>query len=479
MGVEIDLGCTSCSITYNYVHDCQGAAYGFGSASGSGTHVISNNIGVNCSTLASDTDGSSLNIYGTGTLQFCNNTIISYGSLPTFAIGTSANCANKTCLNNVFVAPAGVNTVTLPSSITGLVMDGNYHQSGDSLFSATFNGAQRTTLAAWKTATSLETSGVAAAHCYLVQPQPPPPLTPTTLSGASVYSPIAGSPLLNAGANMSGTYSITPLADFLGNSWTQNSIGAIYVAGIPNAYAVAVYADSPMSLWRLGDASGTTSNDTVGTFETLVLSNITVNQAVLNPVDAGPSISCNGTSSQATGVVTPHTYSLTAFTIEAWIKPAAVNLATGNTISESSSTVDGTPNCEIYLANTALAAVFRDASTGIVAATFPGVVLAANTVYHVVVTWTGTTLVGYVNGVSQTPTYTNQVALSSLTLSLPQIAVHNLTTKTRWFSGLIADVAWYPAVLSGARVLAHYNAGLIAINARRSLSDRVGSRGVA
>ena len=136
-----------------------------------------------------------------------------------------------------FVAPSGNSTVAIGDGvgIVGLEMDGNYHQSGEGQFLASNGGTSYTSLAAWQSATGLETHGVAAGSLRFVQPQPPPALLPTTLAGATGYSPVAGSPLFNAGVNLS-SFGITPWPDFLGNPWTQNTIGAIYLPGTPNNY---------------------------------------------------------------------------------------------------------------------------------------------------------------------------------------------------------------------------------------------------
>ena len=202
-------------------------------------------------------------------------------------------------------------------------MDGNYHQSGDGLFLAKWNTTTYTSLAAWQAATGLEPSGVAAGHCHFVAPRPIPALTPTTLAGAIAYAPVVGSPLLNAGANMLGTYGIRPQNDFLGNLWTQNSIGAIYVTGTPNAYVAAVYADNPLMWFRLGETSGTDFADTVGTFPDGTFAHCTVGGTTIVPGDGSTSVAFNGTNSTAFTPATTHAFALTSYTVEAWVEPSS------------------------------------------------------------------------------------------------------------------------------------------------------------
>lgn len=469
IGIDIDLSCTSITSEYNLVYNCQGAGLTCGSSSGSGTHVIANNIVVNCATLAADTDLCSIYMYGSATCQIVNNTVISYGSLP-IVTGLAGNFTNKTFLNNIFICPPGVATVNIPSGVTGLIMDGNYHQSGDGAFLCILNSVNKTTLASWLSATGFETAGVAAGHCHLVQPQP----APATLSGASAYAPMAGAPVLNAGANMLGTYSITPLNDFLGNAWSQNSIGAIYVAGTPTTFAGALAALNPFLWVRLSDASGSTAfYDSVPGSGPGVYTSCTTGGTSIMPGDGGASVAFNGSTS--TAKVATISQTVTSASWGAWFVPGVVtgttfifDFASGNVLyiaqlAAQLQTIvsDGTNKCQVSTTNANL---------------------VAGTPYFAVVTHaSGTsTVVVYINGVAASLgsyTLTGTGIPGTVTLSNMGIG-GSATGGALLFNGSIQNAFMTSSVLTSGQVLALYQAGLAQIRARRSLTERAGSRGV-
>jgi hypothetical protein len=460
IGIDIDFFNQNCSIVNNFIYGCQGPAITFfpAAVAGSGSkHVIANNLCINNCTAGGD--ACHVGMIGSDACDFVNNTVIGSSAFPAFLIDIAANAASKRVLNNIFITPAGIPAMSLPSTITGLTLDGNYYQSGDGLFAAKLGGTTQTSIAAWQTATGQEPSGIGGGHCYFVQPQPPPPLTASTLAGAAVYAPIAGAPVLNAGANLFGTYGITPRPDFLGNPWTQNSIGAIYNAGSTTGFMGAVYADTPMAGWRLGETAGTSFYDSVANFETGVFSGVTLNQSPLLPGDGGASVLYHSaTPSAGTIASLPHTYALTALTIEATITPASVTGVNGIFICYN--LADNRGRVLLFLNGTTLTAFFRDGGVG-VTATYPGVVFAIGTTYHIVVGWSGTTQTCCINRVSQTPTYSNATALAAgLTLGT-EIAIGSSVTSgspSSVFNGNIGPIWMYPSALSLARMQAHYDA---------------------
>ena len=155
-------------------------------------------------------------------------------------------------------------------------------------------------------------------------------------------------------------------------------------------------------------------------------------------------------STPAYGDVTTllHTYALTAASMEFWIKPSSV---TGTqAIFCCYNLPDARQRFQAYLSGTQLNCQARDSGAGIVA-NYP-FVFAAGTVYHVVLTWTGTTQTCYVNGVSQIPTYVQTTALSGGMTLGTAIGIGTSfgagTAPDFGFNGLISDVALYPSVLS-------------------------------
>jgi hypothetical protein len=456
-GIDIDVSNSNCVAYNNYIFNADGAGLACYSNGGTFTgNVFHHNICVN---VARNTPFGGIYISGTSPYTFYANTVIANGAKPCFTFGPSIAATCK-ILNNAFVAPAGIPTVSIPSgtTITGMTMDGNYHQSGDGLFaSVNAAGTTFTTLATWKSNTGFETSGVAAGHCYFTQPQPPP----TTLAGAAALAPASSSsPLINAGANLSGTYSITPAADFLGNAWTQNSIGAIYVAGTPTTYAAALYALNPLSFWRGAEPSGTTAYDSIGTLEAGTYNAVTLGGTTLVPGDGSPaSGSYNGSSSGMTGVLTTHTYSYTALTVIAWINPTVVNLATGNTIATSYDAALSHNDWTLRLLNAAVSYFVEDSSGNSCAGQLNGFSLTAGTPVMLAATWaTPNTMSIYVNGVSQTVTQT--ISASPAAATIKQVAIGiNPPTPNRWFEGALSDVAVFSSALTGAQIAALYSAG--------------------
>ena len=277
---DIDYGNTNCKVYNNYGYNLDGFLLGCYSNGAAYTgNEFRNNIGIN---VARSPFGA-IFVSGTAPYLFANNTVITASSSPVVCLQTNQS-PTAMLFNNVFIAPVGVPTMIVPSTdvVTGMKMDGNYHQSGDGMFAAQ-NAAGTTfnTLSAWTANTGFETNGVAAEHCYFVEPKP----IPTTLAGAAAaIAPISGSPLLNAGANLLGLYGVTPSpVDCAGNPWTQNSIGAIYAAGSPTAYASELYSLSPLARFRVAEVSGTDGGDSVGTFQDLVYANVTLGGAAGSP----------------------------------------------------------------------------------------------------------------------------------------------------------------------------------------------------
>jgi len=456
LAYDIDVSCINCTLYNCYCYNCDGGAIGIYSNSNTYTgnvfhHVIGVNVGRNTTIGGIYIDGTSPYV-----IYAC--TIIVSGSTPCVSFVTSGITPTCKILNCAFIAPAGVPTVIIHSgtTITSMVMDGNYHQSGDGLFLCTnATGTNYTSLTSWAGNTGWEASGVAAGHCHFVQPQPPP----TTLAGCTALQPVATNPLIGAGANLSGTYSITPAADFGGNAWTQNCIGAWYVTGTPTNYANAVYADNPMFFWRLSEASGK-SYDSVPCFEPMTWANATLNQASLIPGDGGASVAFNGSSTLGTTAVTPHTYALSSFSLEFTCEFNSFASAQGIVSSYDSALSINNFLVTLFSATQITIQLKDNSGNSSGASTTSSTTYTTATPYHFVVTWTGTggstVIIWYVNGQSVTISYNSQAIASTVTLA--EMYCGNSQALTRYFNGNLQAVAGYPAVLSSTRAAAHYAA---------------------
>jgi hypothetical protein len=100
---------------------------------------------------------------------------------------------------------------------------------------------------------------------------------------------------------------------------------------------------------------------------------------------------------------------------------------------------------------------------------FHGGAIDATPIAHVVMTWNGTTMRGYVNGVE----------IGNIASGSP-IAGRNAASfnvggeiDAKFFQGTIDEVAYYNTAVSAARVLAHFQAGLLSLNEARDDFEQV------
>jgi hypothetical protein len=232
-------------------------------------------------------------------------------------------------------------------------------------------------------------------------------------------------------------------------------------------YSAAVLADSPVGYWRLGEFSGTNADDSSGnnrdgTFTGPVLGvrgALPENNAAARFDGSNDYVDMGNVSAFAfTG----------AFSVEAWVKFTS---ATGQRVIANKSNFETTAvGWSLFMDS----GVHAGSIGFFVRATLLTVLVDINTHsagghyndglwHHVVATWTGDTTVNgaklYVDGAlvvqgtaaagaAGTPAVPMRVGIGS-----------NGTTSTFAWAGDIDEVALYGAVLSAARVLAHYTAG--------------------
>jgi hypothetical protein len=215
-------------------------------------------------------------------------------------------------------------------------------------------------------------------------------------------------------------------------------------------YSQEVTADTPVSWWRLGEASGTTAADARNANPGTFVNGPTLGAASLLGSDsANKAVSFDGVNDH---VLVPSSTSLrlgSPLSLEAWIKPTSIP-ATGSfasvlTKADSYSLQFNGPRLEFTVMQSGARKRLQAAAGAVV----------AGTKYHVVGTYDGTTQRLYLNGA--------QVA--SVALTGPATANGNSLYIASWnggsefAQGTIDEVAIYPTALSAARVLAHYNAG--------------------
>lgn len=231
VGFDIDLSCSNCAHMYSIAYNCHGA--GFECNSSSNGNACAFNILSNCMIHGADAARGVIDIIDAGTCAVYGTTVVNSSAFPAVGFWTQTGSApsGKTVANCVLICPTGVPTVLAPNA-TGLVMNGNYHQSG-SAFLAKLAGTSYSSLAAWRTASGLEASGVAGTSSPLAGPtSPPPSVAIGSLGPALAYSPVASSPIYHAGLDLLTLYGIDPgNRDFLGNPVSvPYSIGALNAA---------------------------------------------------------------------------------------------------------------------------------------------------------------------------------------------------------------------------------------------------------
>ena len=264
-----------------------------------------------------------------------------------------------------------------------------------------------------------------------------------------------------------GTWDATKLNGLVGRvGYSSTATGTNYPAWdalrlefdvIPNAstnYENTVLADSPTGYWRLGDASGTTaaarSGSVTGTYTNGPLLNIAGGVG-----DADTSVSFDGSNDYVSFGDNFDQIGTASFSAEAWVYPTAAATATYPALLGK---YTGSAGWNVYLESSAEltpnAVTFERAASGsdYAGSQNTSTALQLGHWYHVAVTYDGSTMKLYLNGVLQ------ESVASSRSLADNATAMRVGGTGDP-FGGRIDEVAIYGTALSAARVLAHYNAG--------------------
>ena len=449
-GIVMDSNTRDVKVYNNYITRCDGPGVGVFTANHGNS--ITNNIITECCQL-NPSAGACIVFERATDCLVVGNTIFNTSACPAILFSTSGNTAK--ILNNALLNPTGVSAISADG--TGIVPDGDYYQSGPGGFQCNNGATNYTSLAAWQAAMGGDASSVAGGHAYFAQPSPAPAATsgiPTGPAGVQVYAPLAGSPLLNAGANLLGTYGITPRPDFLGNPWTQNSIGAIYVPGVTSSWQAAMNALDPTIWFQLGEAAGMAfCHDTVPGIPVGAM-NGTLGAAGIVPGDPGTSATFSGTQHVLIPTIAP---TPTALTVGAWINPASVT-GTQFVIKGNQSTF-----LHLVLIGTEIIGNLNDNNGNRIQVETVGANIAIGQTYLIGYSHAaGTnTLAIYVNGVAQTlGAYSFQGVTGAIPLGSWSIGA--ATDGTSGFNGSIKDVFMIESALTGAQWAALYAAGSVA-----------------
>jgi hypothetical protein len=215
-------------------------------------------------------------------------------------------------------------------------------------------------------------------------------------------------------------------------------------------YPATVLADAPVAYYRFEEVAGTSALDSSGNGNTGTYTNGPLLAQAGQP-QLGLAVSFDGIDDH---VVTPRTVA-TNFTLELWLRTTATSLA-GTQAFEGNglvwSDVGGTANDFVLAALNDRAAFF----TGNPDTTVIGTTQINDGLWHHVVstrTMGGATQL-YVDAVLQATGTTNGSPLDALA----EIIVAANTLDSRYFEGLVDEVAYYTTVLPPARIQAHFAA---------------------
>ena len=215
-------------------------------------------------------------------------------------------------------------------------------------------------------------------------------------------------------------------------------------------YQATVLADAPVAYYRFEETAGTSAIDSSGNGNTGTYTNGPLLAQTGLP-QLGLAVSFDGIDDH---VVTPRTVA-TNFTLELWLRTTATSPAGAQAYEGDGlvwSDVGGTANDFVLAALNDRAAFFTGNPDTTVIGTTP---INDGLWHHVVVTRTmGGAKRLYVDAVLQATGTTNGSPLTAQ----PQIMIAANTLDSRYFEGLVDEVAYYTTVLSLARIQAHYAA---------------------
>jgi hypothetical protein len=216
------------------------------------------------------------------------------------------------------------------------------------------------------------------------------------------------------------------------------------------AYATVVAADDPVSWWRLGETSGVTAMDEESLNPGTYLSGTTLGVASLLPTVTGDTaVAFDGARGAVRAADSASLDLMSAFSLEAWIKPAALP-ATGAwasilTKAESYSLQFNGPRLEFTLIQSGIRRRLQ-APVGAV---------TAGNVYHVVATYDGAMQRLYLNGVQ----VASIARTGGATVTTNALYLGSWDGRIELFSGTLDEPAVYATTLSANAVAAHYAAG--------------------
>lgn len=240
---------------------------------------------------------------------------------------------------------------------------------------------------------------------------------------------------------------------------TASLLGVIaqHSADFVSGYPAAVLADGPAVYYRLDDASGSFTDSSGNGRTATVTGSPTYNQPPAGTLIDGHSVTFSGSVQYGDIGTSTFLDSLTALTVEAWVK--FTSAAASNTIVGRDQTSGSTQRgWRLRSATGAINwLVFGNVSTTSATITSPATYNDGNW-HHVVATAanSGSAFL-YVDG-AQVATAPMAFAMATSNIVGEHAFIASTHSSVAW-PGSLDEVAIYTSALSAARVLAHYNAG--------------------
>lgn len=225
------------------------------------------------------------------------------------------------------------------------------------------------------------------------------------------------------------------------------------------SYSSEVLADAPLGYWRMSETSGTVMSDSSGNARhgSYVNAPVLGATSLLVSDPTNPAVEFVASSSDYCVVTDDNSLDgLTAFTVEAIIKPTTVS---GFPMIAARDDSTGGRSFQFRLnGSTGKLEFLRIPGTTVTAASSSSI--AAGNTYHVAAVYNGTDIRLYINGVLDgTPAAcTGSIGTATTDLRIAARRSNSNGVTTDYFNGVLDEVAVYNTALSATRLAAHYAA---------------------
>lgn len=236
-------------------------------------------------------------------------------------------------------------------------------------------------------------------------------------------------------------------------------------------YRESVLKDSPVSYWRLGEASGTTAADEKNVAAGSYVGGVGLAQTGALQSDTNTAASFDGSDDQ---VNIPHTsaLSLTRFTVEAWVFPQSVKGDWQPLIVKENSG-GGARNYGLFIIpnSTGLHYSFQDSDCATWRSYNSNYGMTLNQWNHLAMSYDGTSFKLYLNGsLDSTQSVSSNVCQNS-----EPVKIGKEISAYTGFLGRLDEVAIYGSALSSSRLTSHYSAGQAKLSGQTPTSLTAGA----